>query len=116
MGRFIVVCERKVWVYEPQSGLAYVMEAMGERLQRGVSVSVDMEDNILVGDFNSSRLFVMSLERRRYNSMYVNVERIISSKFPDVHLMVRIEKDDSPYLWDLLQKISLYMKIIAMFL
>ncbi|MEE1290995.1 MAG: NHL repeat-containing protein [Spirochaetota bacterium] len=94
LGRFIIVCERKVWVYEPQSGLAYVMEAMGERLQRGVSVSVDMEDNILVGDFNSSRLFVMSLERRRYNSMYVNVERIISSKFPDVHLMVRIEKDD----------------------
>lgn len=94
LGRFIIVCEKKIWVYEPESGLTYVMDAMGERLQRGVSISVDMEDNILVGDFNSSRLFVMSLERRRYNSIYVNVERIISSKFPDVHLMVRVEKDD----------------------
>ena len=94
LGRFIIVCEKKVWVYEPESGLTYVMDAMGERLQRGTSISVDMEDNILVGDFNSSRLFIMSLERRRYNSMYVNVERIISSKFPDVHLMVRVEKDD----------------------
>lgn len=94
LGRFIIVCEKKIWVYEPESGLTYVMDAMGERLQRGVSISVDMEDNILVGDFNSSRLFVMSLERRRYNSIYVNAERIISSKFPDVHLMVRVEKDD----------------------
>ncbi|MBR2317584.1 MAG: NHL repeat-containing protein [Spirochaetales bacterium] len=94
LGRFIIVCEKKIWVYEPDSGLTYVMDAIGERLQRGVSISVDMEDNILVGDFNSSRLFVMSLERRRYNSMYVNVERVISSKFPDVHLMVRVEKDD----------------------
>lgn len=94
LGRFIIVCEKKIWVYELESGLTYVMDAMGDRLQRGVSISMDMEDNILVGDFNSSRLFVMSLERRRYNSIYVNVERIISSKFPDVHLMVRVEKDD----------------------
>lgn len=94
LGRLIILCEKKMWAYEPESGLKYGIESVGERLQRGVSVAVDREDNILVSDFNSSRVFLLSLERRRYNNLYVGVERVISSKFPDVHLLVRVEKDD----------------------
>lgn len=94
LGRFIISCEDKVWAYEPSIELWYTVDALGQRLKRGVSVVTDVEDNIVVSDFNSSRVYVMSLERRRYNSLYVSVERVMSAKFPDVHLFVRIEKDD----------------------
>ncbi|HBD96024.1 MAG: hypothetical protein A2015_16625 [Spirochaetes bacterium GWF1_31_7] len=94
IGRYIIVCEKEVWIYEPDSGLWYVMDAVGSRLNKGVSVISDYEDNIILSDYNRSTVYVLSLERRRYNNMYVNVEKVISNKYPDIHLFVRAEKDD----------------------
>lgn len=94
IGRYIIVCEKKVWVYEPENSLWYIMDSLGERLERGVSIISDHEDNILLTDYNRSTVYILSLERRRYNNMYLNVEKVISGKYPDIHLLVRVEKDD----------------------
>ena len=93
-GRFLILCERQIWAYEEDNALWYVIDALGDRLKRGISIVTDKENNILITDYNTSRLFVLSHERERYTNLNVNIERIFSQKFPDVHIALTIEKDD----------------------
>lgn len=94
LNRFLIVCEKKVWVYEEENRLWYVIDAVGNRLKKGISIASDNEDNILVTDFNTSRLLTLSLERHRYTNLNVMVERVFARKFPTVHLSLLIERDD----------------------
>ncbi|HOV12831.1 MAG TPA: VWA domain-containing protein, partial [Spirochaetota bacterium] len=94
IGRFLILCKDKVWIYEKSNQLWYTMDNIGNRLKRGHSIISDRENNIVITDFDSSRLFVMSLEKQRYSNLNINIERIYSQKFPDVHLAITIEKDD----------------------
>ena len=93
-GRFLILCEKKMWGYEEDNALWYVIDAMGNRLERGISLVLDKENNILVTDYNTSRLFVFSNERERYTNLNVNIEKIFSQNFPDVHVVLNVEKDD----------------------
>ena len=92
--RFLILCEKEIWVYEEENSLWYILDAIGNRLERGTSITLDRENNILVSDFNTSRLFVLSHERERYVNLNVNIERVFSQNFPDVHLSLSVEKDD----------------------
>jgi hypothetical protein len=94
IGRFLVICKEKLWAYEEENVLWYPVEDTGKRLKRGMSLVSDRENNILVTDFDTSRLLVLSLVRQRYSNINVNIERIYSQKFPDVHLALTVEKDD----------------------
>lgn len=94
IGRFLILCKDKVWVYEKENELWYVIDNIGNRLKRGHSIVTDKENNILITDFDSSRLFVLSLEKQRYSNLNVNIERVYSNKFPDVHLALTIENDE----------------------
>lgn len=94
LGRLLILCEKKLWAYEDDKGLWYSIDATGSRLDRGVSIVTDMENNIAITEFNKSRFFILSLERRQYTNLNVNIERVISTKFPNIHLLTRIEKDD----------------------
>lgn len=93
-GRFIILCEKKVWAYEKDNDLWYIIDATGNRLERGISISLDKENNILITDYNRSRLYILGYERERYTNLNLNIERAFSQKFPEVHLAVTIEKDD----------------------
>jgi len=94
IGRFLIICSDKVWIYEKNNQLWYVMENLGNRLKRGHSIVTDVENNILMTDFDNSRLFVMSLEKQRYSNLNINIERVFVNKFPDVHVAITVEKDD----------------------
>lgn len=94
LGRFLILCENNIWAYEESNGLWYIVDAPGKRLADGTSLTVDRENNILVTDFNSSRLLVLSLERHRYTNLNLHIERVFSQQFPTVHLALRVEKDD----------------------
>jgi DNA-binding beta-propeller fold protein YncE len=94
LGRFLVLCKEKIWAYEEDNVLWYPIEETGNRLKRGLSVVTDKENNILVTDFDTSRLLVLSLARQRYSNLNVNIERIYSQKFREVHLALTVEKDD----------------------
>ncbi len=93
-GKYIVVCERKVIVYDPDFELWYELDAVGNRLQRGSSIAVDKDKNIIVVDFNTSRMLVLSQERERYMNMNLSIERVISNDFPAVHVIFNVEKPD----------------------
>ena len=92
--RFLILCEKEIWAYEEENSLWYILDVIGNRLERGISITLDKENNILVSDFNTSRLLVLSHERERYVNLNVNVERVFSQNFPDVHLSLTVEKDD----------------------
>ncbi len=94
LGRFLIVCKDKLWAYEENNNLWYQIDAVGRRLKRGMSIISDKDSNILLTDFDTSRLMVLSLERERYANLNVNIERIFSNKYPDVHVAVSVEKDD----------------------
>jgi len=94
LGRFLILCKDKLWAYEEDNNLWYNIDAPGKRLHRGTSILSDKENNILLTDFDDSRLLVLSLERQRYSNLNINVERVFSQKFPEVHLAVSVEKDD----------------------
>jgi len=93
-GRFLILCETRLWAYEEENDLWYIIDAPGNRLKKGISIALDKENNILITDFNTSRLLVFSYERKRYTNLNVNIERIFSQKFPEVHLILTVEKDD----------------------
>ncbi|MBN2546137.1 MAG: hypothetical protein JXB50_10100 [Spirochaetes bacterium] len=92
--RFLIICETEVWVYEKQNDLWYIFDAVGNRLNKGISIINDRENNILLTDFNTSRLIVLTGERDRYTNLNVNIERIYSNKFPDVIMSLTVKKDD----------------------
>jgi uncharacterized protein YjiK len=92
--RFIILCEKEIWIYEEENSLWYILDAVGNRLERGISIAMDKENNLLVSDFNSSRLLVLSHERERYVNLNINIERVFYQSFPDVHLALTVEKDD----------------------
>lgn len=94
IGRFLIACKEKVWIYEEDNKLWYLMENIGSRLKRGNGIVSDRENNILITDFDLSRLLVLSLEKQRYSNLNINVERTYSQNFPNVHLAVTIEKED----------------------
>ncbi len=92
--RFLILCENEIWVYENENSLWYILDAPGNRLERGTSIIVDKEKNLLVTDFDTSRLLVFSHERERYTNLNINIERVFSQNFPDVHIALTVEKDD----------------------
>ncbi len=92
--RFLILCEKEIWVYEEENSLWYILDAVGNRLERGTSIVMDKENNLLVSDFNTSRLLVFSHERERYTNLNVNIERVFSQNFPEVHISLTVEKDD----------------------
>ena len=94
IGRLLILCKEKLWAYEESNALWYPLEETGKRLKRGTSIVSDKENNILITDFDTSRLLVLSLERQRYTNLNVNIERVFSQKFPEVHLCITVEKDD----------------------
>jgi len=94
LGRMLILCEKNIWVYEEDNGLWYVVDALGDRLERGASIKTDVNNNILITDYNSSRLFILSQDRDRYTNFSVNIERVFANNFPEVHLAVSVEKDD----------------------
>lgn len=93
-GRFLIICEKKIWAYEEENELWYIEEAVGNRLSRGISIAMDKENNLFAADFNTSRLLIFSHERERYTNLNLNIERVFSQKFPDVHVALTVEKDD----------------------
>jgi len=94
LGRFLILCEKDIWVYEENNSLWYKIDTVGSRLERGISIASDKDKNILITDFNRSRLLVLSLERERYTNLNINIDRILSQKFPSVHVILTVEKDD----------------------
>lgn len=92
--RFLILCEKEIWAYENENSLWYILDAPGNRLERGISIALDKENNLLVTDYDTSRLLVFSHERERYTNLNVNIERIFSQNFPDVHVALTVEKDD----------------------
>ena len=94
LGRFLILCKDKLWAYEEDNSLWYIIDAIGDRLQRGTSIITDIEGNILLTDFNSGRLLALALERHRYSNLNVNIERVYSQKFKEVHFTMTIENDD----------------------
>ncbi len=92
--RHLIICETDVWIYEKQNDLWYIFDAVGNRLKKGLSIINDRENNILITDFNTSRLIVLTGERDRYTNLNVNIERIYSNKFPDVFMALTVKKDD----------------------
>ena len=93
-GRLLVLCEKQLWAYEPESSLWYVIDALGNRLDMGVSLAVDGDRNIIVSDFNKSEVYVLSLEYSRYTNLHVNVERVFTENYPTVHLAVKVVNND----------------------
>ena len=92
--RFLIICEKKIWAYEEENDLWYIEDAVGNRLSRGTSITMDKENNLFATDFNTSRLLVFSHERERYTNLNLNIERVFSQKFSDVHVALTVEKDD----------------------
>ncbi len=93
-GRFLILCEKNLWAYEEENDLWYIIDAPGNRLKKGISMAIDKDDNILITDFNTSRLIVLAKERTRYTNLNVNIERIFTRKFPDVYINLTVENED----------------------
>ncbi len=92
--RFLILCETEIWAYEEENGLWYIIDAMGKRLKKGISLVMDKEGNIIVTDFNTSRLFVLSYSRERYTNLNVNIERVVSKKYPVVNISLSVMRDN----------------------
>lgn len=91
-GRYLVICDKnKVYSIDTDTGSLFENLSSGNAPSRLTSAVPDVNGNILVTDFSSNEVYVMSKLSEVVGGLFVQIERVLSDSFPHVTLEVKIE-------------------------
>ncbi|MBR1723042.1 MAG: hypothetical protein IJ727_11270 [Treponema sp.] len=91
-GRYLVICDKnKVYSIDTDTGALFENLSSGNAPSRLTSAVPDVNGNIVVTDFSSNEVFVMSKLSELVGGLFVQISRVISDEFPKVTLESRIE-------------------------
>ncbi|MBQ5999702.1 MAG: hypothetical protein IJL70_09585 [Treponema sp.] len=91
-GSYLVLCDsNKVITIDPESGALFENVRTGNAPSRLTSAVPDVNGNVIVTDVRSNEVYVMSKMQELVGGLFVQIERVNASKFPEVTVDLRVE-------------------------
>ena len=88
----LVVCDsNKVISINYDTGSLFEFVRTGNAPSRVTTANPDVNGNLLVSDFTANEVYVMSQTQELVGGLFVQIEQIDSSKFPQVTVELRVE-------------------------
>ncbi len=90
-GSLIVCDSNRVVSVDSDSGAIFEYVRTGNAPSRVTSASPDVNGNVIVSDFTANEVYVMSKVQELVGGLFVQIEQIDASKFPNVTVELRVE-------------------------
>ncbi len=90
-GSLIVCDSNRILSVDADSGALFEYVRTGNAPSRVTSASPDVNGNVIVTDFTANEVYVMSKVQELVGGLFVQIEQIDASKFPDVTVELRVE-------------------------
>ena len=90
-GSLIVCDSNRVVSVDVDSGALFEYVKVGNAPSRLTAASPDVNGNVIVTDFTANEVYVMSKVQELVGGLFVQIEQIDASKFPDVTVELRVE-------------------------
>ena len=90
-GSLIVCDSNRVVSVDADSGALFEYVRTGNAPARVTAASPDVNGNLIVTDFTANEVYVMSKVQELVGGLFVQIEQIDASKFPNVTVEVRVE-------------------------
>jgi len=88
----LIVCDtNKVLSVDADSGAIFEYVKTGNAPSRVTSASPDVNGNVIVTDFTANEVYVMSKVQELVGGLFVQIEQIDASKFPEITVELRVE-------------------------
>ncbi len=88
----LIICDsNKVYTIEVSSGAVFENISTGNAPSRVTCAVPDVNGNILVADFKSNEIYVMSRLSELVGGLFVQIERVLSDNFPKVTVDFKVE-------------------------
>ena len=88
----LIVCDlNRVVNVDIYSGALYEYVRTGNAPTRVTSASPDVNGNVIVTDFTANEVYVMSNLQELVGGLFVQIEQVNASKFPDVVMEIKVE-------------------------
>ena len=90
-GSLIVCDSNRVLSVDAESGALFEYVRTGNAPARVTSANPDVNGNVIVTDFTANEVYVMSKVQELVGGLFVQIEQIDASKFPNVVIELRVE-------------------------
>lgn len=90
-GSLIVCDSNRVVSVDCETGALFEYVRTGNAPSRVTAANPDVNGNVIVTDFTANEVYVMSKVQELVGGLFVQIEQIDASKFPDVTVELRIE-------------------------
>ncbi|SEQ71318.1 hypothetical protein SAMN04487977_10929 [Treponema bryantii] len=90
-GSLIVCDSNRVVSVDSDSGAIFEYVRTGNAPSRVTSANPDVNGNVIVTDFTANEVYVMSKVQELVGGLFVQIEQIDASKFPNVTVELRVE-------------------------
>ncbi len=90
-GSLIVCDSNRVLSVDADTGALFEYVRTGNAPTRVTSASPDVNGNVIVTDFTANEVYVMSKVQELVGGLFVQIEQIDASKFPNVTIELRVE-------------------------
>lgn len=91
-GDYLVVCDsNKVFSVDSTSGSVFENVNAGNAPARLTCAVPDVNGNVIVSDVISNEVYVMAKMQELVGGLFVQIERVNASRFPEVYIDVRVE-------------------------
>ncbi len=91
-GDYLVICDsNKVFSVDSQTGSVFENVNAGNAPARLTCAVPDVNGNVIVSDVIANEVYVMSKMQELVGGLFVQIERVNASKFPEVYIDVRVE-------------------------
>lgn len=101
----IILCdENKIISVDLDSGSCFEYARTGNAPSRVTTAVADVNNNIIVTDYKSNEIYVMSRIKELVGGLLVQIEKVDASKFPEVVIEVKIENRNRKPIVGLLEK------------
>lgn len=89
---YLVVCDKnRVVSIDSETGATYENTRTGNAPSRVTSAVPDVNGNMIVTDFRSNDVYVMTKTSELVGGLFVQIERVVSDNFPKVVLELKVE-------------------------
>lgn len=90
-GRLLLADTRRILLLDPSSGVIRELGSLGNASVRVTCADVDGNGNILASNFQAGEVSVMARMDDIAAGLFVQIERVVSDKFPEITVELRVE-------------------------
>ncbi|MCQ2589347.1 MAG: hypothetical protein MJ179_02885 [Treponema sp.] len=88
----VIVCDKnKIISVDMETGSLFEYANTGNGPSRITAAAADVNNNVLVTDFTANEVYVMSKMQELVGGLFVQIENVDASKFPQVTVEVKVE-------------------------